>query len=58
MKDNVVISEMFFQRGKIQVSETLILADKEHLFVLRLLYSRFFAFVDIIVFEEADSYYW
>lgn len=57
MKDNVVISEMFLQRGKIQVSETLMLTNKEQLFVLCLLYSRFFAFVDIIVFEEADSCY-
>lgn len=56
-KGNIVISKRLFQSGKIEVSETLIPAGKKHLFVLRLVYVLLFAFVNIIVFEEANSCY-
>lgn len=36
-KDNVLIGELFLQRGKIEVSKTLISAREGQLFVLRLL---------------------
>lgn len=56
-KGNVVIDEVFLQRGKIEVSETLKPASEEQLFVLRLIYVRLFAFVNIIVFKEVDDCY-
>lgn len=56
-KDNVVIGEMFFQQGKIKLTKTLMPTGEGQLFVLHLMYIRFFAFVNIIIFEEADDYY-
>lgn len=56
-KGDVVIDKIFLQQGKIKMSETLMLAGERQLFVLCLIYIWLFAFVNIIVFEEADDCY-
>lgn len=57
IENDVVVGEMLFQRGKIEVSETLMLVGEGQLLVLHLLYIQFFTFVDIIMFEKTDGCY-
>lgn len=40
-----------------EVSVTLMLAGEGQFFTLHWIYDRLFAFIDIIVFDEADDYY-
>lgn len=57
IESDIVVGEIFFQQGKIELSKTLILVAGGQLFILYLLYIQFFAYIDIIVFEKPDGYY-
>lgn len=51
------MGKVFLQQSKIEMSKTLMSAGERQLFVLRLMYIWLFAFINIIMFEEADGCY-